>query len=231
MSNNVSYTFENGIANIAMDDGKANALSHQMWDELEEAFNQAETDNAIVIFKGRPGLFSGGFDLKEISKGPEKALLLTSRGSKMARRILSFPFPVIGLSTGHCIAMGAFLMLACDYRIGAKGEFKTGLNETMIGMTMHYFGIELARYRIPLNYFHRAVINAEIWSPDGAVTAGFYDSIVAPDNLDTAAKSVATGFSQLNLGAFNGTKNKSRSALLELLDRCIEADLKMPQSN
>ena len=94
MSNNVSYTFENGIASIAMDDGKANALSHQMWDELEEAFNQAETDNAIVIFKGRPGLFSGGFDLKEISKGPEKALLLTSRGSKMARRILSFPFPV-----------------------------------------------------------------------------------------------------------------------------------------
>ena len=31
MSNNVSYTFENGIASIAMDDGKANALSHQMW--------------------------------------------------------------------------------------------------------------------------------------------------------------------------------------------------------
>ena len=149
----------------------------------------------------------------------------------MARRILSFPFPVIGLSTGHCIAMGAFLMLACDFRIGAKGEFKTGLNETMIGMTMHNFGIELARYRIPLNYFHRAVINAEIWSPDGAVTAGFYDSIVAPDNLDTAAKSVATDFSQLNMGAFNGTKNKSRSALLELLDRCIEADLEMPQSN
>ena len=77
MSNNVSYTFENGIASIAMDDGKANALSHQMWDELEEAFNQAETDNAIVIFKWRPGLFSGGFDLKEISKGPKKALLLS----------------------------------------------------------------------------------------------------------------------------------------------------------
>ena len=123
MSNNVSNTFENGIATIAMDQCKANPVSHQKRDQLQEAFNQAETDNAIVIFKGRPGLFSGGFDLKEISKGPEKALLLTSRGSKMARRILSFPFPVIGVSTGHCIAMGAFLILSCDYRIGAKGEF------------------------------------------------------------------------------------------------------------
>ena len=69
--------------------------------------------------------------------------VLTSRGSKMARRILSFPTPVIGVSTGHCIAMGAFLMLACDYRIGAAGDFKVGLNETIIGMTMHNFGIEL----------------------------------------------------------------------------------------
>ena len=230
MSNIVNYTFENGIASIAMDDGKANALSHQMWDELEEAFNQAEANNAIVIFKGRPGLFSGGFDLKEISKGPEKALFLTSRGSKMARRILSFPFPVIGVSTGHCIAMGAFLMLACDYRIGAEGEFKTGLNETMIGMTMHNFGIELARYRIPINYFHRAVINAEIWSPEGAIAAGFYDSIVVPDALDVAAKSAAEGFTQLDMSAFNATKNKSRSALLELLDRCIESDLVMPHN-
>ena len=76
MSNIVSYTFENGIASIAMDDGKANALSHQMWDELEEAFNQAETEKAIVIFKGRPGLFSGGFDLKEMAKGPEKIQIM-----------------------------------------------------------------------------------------------------------------------------------------------------------
>jgi enoyl-CoA hydratase len=231
MSNIVSYTFEDGIANITMDDGKANALSHQMWDELEEAFNQAEASSAVVVLKGRPGLFSGGFDLKEMAKGPKEAILLTSRGSKMARRILSFPFPVIGLSTGHCIAMGAFMMLACDYRIGVEGDFKTGLNETMIGMTMHNFGIELARYRIPLNYFHRAVINAEIWSPSGAISAGFYDSIVEPDSLEKAAQSAAQGFTKLNMGAFYGTKIKSRYNFLKLLDKCIETDLEMPKSN
>jgi enoyl-CoA hydratase len=228
MSNIVSYTFVNGIATITMDDGKVNALSHTMWDELEEAFNQAEVSGAIVILRGRPGLFSGGFDLKEIAKGPEEALLLTSRGSKMARRILAFPTPVIGLATGHCIAMGAFLMLACDYRIGAEGSFKTGLNETMIGMTMHNFGIELARYRIPLNYFHRSVINAEIWDPETAVHAGFYDQITSTDNLDETAIVVATAMSQLNMTAFSGTKKKSRSTVLDLLDSCIESDLVIP---
>lgn len=228
MSTIVTYTYNDGVATIAMDDGKANVLSHTMWEELEAAFDQAEKSGAIVLLKGRDGIFSGGFDLKEMAKGPEQAILLTARGSKMARRILAFPTPVIAVSTGHCIAMGAFLMLACDYRLGADGAFKTGLNETLIGMTMHNFGIELARYRIPANYFNRCVINAEIWSPIEAITAGFYDQIVPAEQLDQASKMAAKGFSQLNMTAFNGTKNKSRKAFLQLLDQCIESDLIIP---
>ena len=224
----VTYTYNDGVATIAMDDGKANVLSHTMWEELEAAFDQAEKSGAIVLLKGRDGIFSGGFDLKEMAKGPEQAILLTARGSKMARRILAFPTPVIAVSTGHCIAMGAFLMLACDYRIGTDGAFKTGLNETLIGMTMHNFGIELARYRIPANYFNRCVINAEIWTPTGAITAGFYDQIVPAEQLDQASQMAAKGFSQLNMTAFNGTKNKSREAFLQLLDQCIESDLIIP---
>ena len=230
MSSLVSVTIDSGIATIDMDDGKANVLSHAMWDELEAAFDQAEIAKAIVVLKGRKGVFSGGFDLKEMGKGVENALLLTSRGSKMARRILSFPTPVIAISTGHCIAMGAFLMLACDYRIGALGDFKVGLNETIIGMTMHNFGIELARYRLPLNYFNRCVINAEIWSPEDAMPAGFYDRIAPVADLDQAGLMAANMFSQLNMLAFNGTKNKSRKGVLALLDQCIEDDLVPPSA-
>ena len=228
MSDTVTVSIDNGVAIIAMDDGKANALGHAVWDQLDAAFDQAEAAGAVVILQGRAGIFSGGFDLKEIGKGAQEAITLTARGSTLARRILSFPTPVIGLSTGHCIAMGAFLMLACDYRIGTAGDFKIGLNETMIGMTMHHFGIELARYRIPLNYFHRCVINAEIWSPTDAVKAGFYDQAVPVEQLEEATSMVVKGFGQLNMTAFNGTKNKSRAALLQLLDECIESDMIIP---
>jgi enoyl-CoA hydratase len=230
MSEAVAVTIENGVATIAMDDGKANVLGNAMWDELEAAFDRAEEAGAVVILKGRAGIFSGGFDLKEIGKGAQEAITLTSRGSKMARRILSFPTPVIGVSPGHCIAMGAFLMLACDYRIGASGDFKIGLNESMIGMTMHHFGIELARYRIPLNYFSRAVINAEIWNPEDAISAGFYDRIAPLEQLGKAADMAAETFGNLDIGAFKGTKNKSRKEFLALLDQCIETDLILPIS-
>jgi len=230
MNGTVTVSIENGVANILMDDGKANVLGYNMWDQLEAAFDQAEAAGAVVILQGRDGIFSGGFDLKEMGKGPQNALELTARGSQMARRILAFPTPVIGVSTGHCIAMGAFLMLACDYRIGAAGEYKIGLNETMIGMTMHNFGIELARYRIPLAYFSRAVINAEIWSPEDAISAGFYDRTVPVEHLGVAAAKAAEMFGNLDMGAFNGTKNKSRKGFLELLDQCIAADLVAPSA-
>ncbi len=225
MTNHVGYTFENGVATIAMDDGKANALSTVMIGNLNAAFDKAEADNAIVVLTGRPGMFSGGFDLKEMGDGPQDALQLTSLGSKLARRIMAFPRPVIALSTGHTIAMGAFLMLACDYRMIADGDFKIGLNETLIGMTMHNFGIELARYRLPLHYFNRCVINAEIFNPKGAMHAGFFDRIVPAEQMPMAAAMAGQMFSQLNETAFKNTKRRSRKAAFAILDQAIEDDL------
>lgn len=228
MTELVRYKIAEGIATIEMDDGKANALSTAMWDQLGAALDCAEEAGAIVILKGRSGIFSGGFDLKELSQGPQQAVQLVDNGSKMARRLLAFPTPVIAVSTGHCIAMGAFLMLGCDYRLGVSGDFKIGLNETLIGMTMHHFGIELARYRLPLNYYSRCVINAELLTPESAVCAGFYDEVIAPEKLDARAADIASEMTKLNLSAFAATKRKSREQLFELLDRAIEIDYETP---
>ena len=123
--------------------------------------------------------------------------------------------------------MGAFLMLACDYRIGLDGDYRVGLNETLIGMTMHHFGIELARCRLPVNYLNRCVFNAEIFSPRQAITAGFYDVVVSyKDLLETTNSAVGT-FCKLNMNAFKGSKIKARADTLDLLSKCIQKDLQI----
>lgn len=225
MTDLVTYTENDGVATIAMDDGKANVLSTQMIAELNSAFDKAEAAGAIVVLTGRDGMFSGGFNLKEMQAGPKEAMILTSKGSKLARRIMAFPRPVIALSSGHTIAMGAFLMLACDYRMIKEGDFKIGLNETMIGMTMHNFGIEIARYRLALNYFNRCVINAEIFNPKGAMYAGFFDRVVPAEQFPMAGPMAASMFKQLNADAFRNTKLRSRKAVFAILDQAIEDDL------
>ena len=216
MTDLVTYTFEDGIATIRMDDGKANVLSPDMFAQLNTAFDKAEADKAVVIFTGRDGgIFSGGYDLKIMMSGPEAAVALTCQGSRFALRLLQFPFPVIAATGGHAIAMGAFMSLAADYRIGGDTGTKTGLNETQIGMTMHHFGIELAREFVPKHYLNRSMINGEIFAPEDAKQAGYYDVLTDKNAVMATAQGTAKMMSMLNMRAFKGTKLKSRTALVD----------------
>lgn len=224
MTDFVEYNLNDGVATIVIRNGKANALSHEVFEELNQALDRAEQDKAVVILTGQPGIFSGGYDLKEMQKGPEEATALVTVGSTFTRRLAAFPLPVIGACSGHAIAKGAFIMLSVDYRIGIEGNFKLGLNEVAIGMTMHHAGIEIARHRLAPAYFYRSVINAEIYSPESAMAAGFLDETVAPEQLLERANEVAQAFRNLNMKAHAQTKLKTKAGYLELLDRCIEKD-------
>lgn len=226
MTDLVNYQLSDGIATIVISNGKANALNHEVFDALNQALDRAEEDKAVVILTGQPGIFSGGYDLKEMQKGPKEASALVSTGSRLTRRLAAFPLPVIGACSGHAIAKGAFILLSVDHRIGIEGSFKLGLNEVAIGMTMHHAGIEIARHRLAPAHFYRSVINAEIYSPEGAVEAGFLDEVVAPEHLMARANELAQQFQKLNMRAHRQTKLKAKAEYLALLDRCIEKDTK-----
>lgn len=224
MSDLVSYEIEDGIATLTLHNGKVNALSPAMFDALNDAFDRAEKDRAVIILTGQPGILSGGYDLKVMTSSPENAIALVTTGSTFTRRMLSHPFPIIVACPGHAIAKGAFLLLSADYRIGVEGAFNIGLNEVLIGMTMHHSGIEVARDRLTKPAFHRSVINGEIFNPRDALDAGFLDKVVASDELLEVAKATAQQLKKVNMTAHKNTKLKARKTLLETLDQAILLD-------
>lgn len=227
MSELVSYQLQDGIATLTLSNGKVNAVSPDVIDAFNRALDQAEQDKAVVIITGQPGILSGGYDLKEMMKGPQNALDLVAKGSTLARRMLSHPFPIIVACSGHAVAKGAFILLSSDYRVGIDGPFNIGLNEVQIGMTMHHVGIELARDRLTKAVFQRSVINGEMFNPQGAREAGFLDAVVAtPEELMPAALAMAQQLKKINMTAHTKTKLKVRKALLETLDNAIEVDKK-----
>jgi enoyl-CoA hydratase len=223
----IDLAINENIAVITLKNGKVNAISHQVITEMNSALDQAESAGAVVIITGQPGMFSAGFDLKTMKESSVSAVSLVNAGSTLCRRMLSFPFPIIGACTGHAVAKGAFLLLCCDHRIGCKGAFKVGLNEVAIGMTMHHAGIAMARNRIPINYLTRSVINAELFNPETAMMAGFLDTIVEPEQLMETAMAAANQLLTLNMSAHQGTKLKQRKELLSALDAAIEIDADM----
>jgi enoyl-CoA hydratase len=223
----ITYTPEETYSIITINNGKVNAISHEVIDELNTALDQAEAAQKVVVLTGKEGILSAGYDLKTMTASADSAKALVTKGSKLVLRMLSFPMPIVAACTGHAVAKGAFLLLACDYRIGVEGDFKIGLNEVMIGMTMHHAGIAIARARLAPVYLDRSVINAEMYSPKDAVKAGFLDITVPPAQLRATANKVAGMFSKLNKRAHAETKLKVRAEHLEALAQAIDLDSKV----
>ena len=221
----VTYTLENKVAAVKLHNGKVNVMSPQMLAAINGALDQAEQDDAVVMLIGQPGIFSAGFDLNLFKSDPAKALEMIVAGSTLCRRLLAFPLPVVAVCTGHSIAQGCFTLLACDYRIGVEGPYKIGLNESKIGMTMHHVGIELSRNRLAPAFFNRAVMNAEMFDPQLAVTAGFFDQSAPEESLMACARAEAERLSGLDLPTFKATKRKAHQALLATMDEAITLDM------
>jgi enoyl-CoA hydratase len=225
MNEVVQYKSEENYAIITIANGKANAISHEVIDELNTGLDKALEENKVVIITGQPGMFSAGFDLKIMTKSTDSAKELVTKGSKLSLRMLSFPKPIIMACSGHAIAKGGFLLLSADYRIGVEGDFKIGLNEVMIGMTMHHAGIAIAKARLSEVYLNRSVNNSEIYNPEDAVKSGFLDKVVPASHLMPTAIKVAEMFSKLHSKAHAETKIKVRKPHLESLSIAIQLDL------
>jgi enoyl-CoA hydratase len=224
MSLPATYELKDSVATITMDDGKVNVMSIAMLSALNQALDQAVADRAVVVLTGRPGMFSAGFDLKTLTAGGPDAQKMLTMGFELAHRLLSFPTPVVVACSGHAIAMGVFIVLAADYRIGADGPFKIGANEVAIGLTMPHFGVEMCRQQLAPAHFNRAVIFSEMYSPTDAVPAGFLDRVVPAADLQREAQKFAAAATKLNMAVFTASKLRVREQAAKAVRAAIDAD-------
>lgn len=217
----MNYDNHDGIAVITLDDGKANVIGYALLDALNTALDEIERNCRALIIVGREGMFSGGFDLKEIRKGKAEEMALGNRGAHLFHRLLGFPMPVIGGCTGHAIAAGAFTLMSCDSRIGAAGQFKLGLNETTAGMLLPVFARELVDLRLARHHVTQAVIQARLYDPATAVEVGYLDEVVAPEQVLPRCLELAHQLGELPLDAYANMKLDMRKQTLATIEASL----------
>lgn len=224
MSTLVTYRTDDGIATITMNDGKRNALSADMFAALSAAFDRAEAEQAPVVLTGHAETFSAGFDLKVMMAGGRAAADMVLTGFRFAERLLGFPAPLVAACNGNAIAMGAFLLLSSDYRIGVAGPYRVVANEVAMGITMPHFAVEICRQRLTPAHFQRAVLQSETFAPDDAVPAGWLDRVVPATDLPAVARAKAAELAKLNAGAYAATKRRARAIALQTVRQAIATD-------
>lgn len=195
LSESVIVERRDAVSIIHVDDGRANAMTFEMIAAIREAVLAADGDPDVraVVLHGRPGRFSAGFDLTVIQgDDPQAVRDLVADGADLAHLLYGCGVPVIAACTGHAIAMGAILLMACDVRVGADLEAKVGLSEVAIGMALPEWAITLAVERLSRRHLQRSTANARLTTPAEAVYVGFLDEVVPADDVLDRALIIAT---------------------------------------
>lgn len=223
MSGPVTYSRKDAIAVIRMDDGKVNALGPTMQAAINEAIDQADSDNVgALVLTGNERVFSGGFDLKILTSGEvQPAIDMLRGGFELSYRLLSYPKPVVIACTGHAIAMGSFLLSSGDHRVAAHA-YNIQANEVAIGMTIPYAALEIMKLRLTPSAYQQATGLAKTFFGETALAAGFVDEIVLPEMVVSRAEEAAQEFAGLHQHAHAATKLRARADTLKALRAGID---------
>jgi enoyl-CoA hydratase len=227
-SSTVTTERRDGVLVVHLDDGKANALTFDVIAAIRAAVDEAEADPAVgaLVLHGRPGRFSGGFDLGVMLGEDMSAIIrLVADGGALVHRLYGASVPVVAACTGHALAAGALVLLGCDVRIGADLDAKVGLNEVAIKMVLPDWAFTIAGERLSKRHLQRALANARITTPRDAVDVGFLDEVVPADDLLERAVAVATELATtLDASAYQRTVAKLRGPALDQMAAEIAHD-------
>lgn len=224
MTSLVGYELEDSVATIRLDDGKVNVLGPAMQAAINEALDRAEKDSVkAVVLAGNERVFSGGFDLTVFQSGDAQAAHgMLAGGFELSVRCLTFPAPVIIAATGPAIAMGSFLLLSGDHRVG-QPKSRCQAIEVAIGMTIPIAALEIMRFRLTPAAFQRGTALASTFAGEEAVTGGWLDEIVEAERVLARAQEVAVeAATTLHTGAHVGTKMKARESALQAIRAGID---------
>ena len=107
----VTTQMHGDVAVITMDDGKANAVTHDLINALTAALDAAEASASAVVLAGRPGRFSAGFDLRVMQGATgEEVRALVNHGGALCLRLFESPLPIVAACRGHALAAGAVML-------------------------------------------------------------------------------------------------------------------------
>ena len=215
----VTLSIEDSVATVIIDDGKANALNRSIIDPLLRSLDAAEADARAVVVAGRPGMFCAGLDMNVLRTGDHATTDLLHRCTELILRLAEYPRPVVAACTGHALAMGALMLLCCDMRVGAAGDFKIGFNEVSLGLPLPELSVAIARGRLSPLHMTQACNTAQIYSPAEAVHAGFLDSTSMGDVVTRARETAADLAERLDSDAFAATRATTCRSLTDTIMR------------
>ena len=214
---------------------RVNALNGTMLDEIGQALDRAERDDAVrvLIVTGAGSAFSSGFDLKEQMErrpsgiGEWRPILRNDFDTVM--RFWRFPKPTVAAVRGPCLAGACELALACDLTIATDdaffGEPELKFGAGIVVMILPWIvGPKLAKEII--------LTGEDRISAARAREIGMVNRVVPSGDLDAASLAAARRMAAIDPDLVRQTKraiNRAYEAqgIAEALESALDIDLQI----
>jgi enoyl-CoA hydratase/carnithine racemase len=209
-----------GIREFRLARPPVNALNPALIATLKQAVERAPMNGATaLILSGAPGLFSAGLDipaLLQLDRDAMRAFWNDFFG--VCAALARSPIPVASAITGHSPAGGAVLAIFCDYRVMARGEFRIGLNEVQVGLTVPDCIQAALRRLIGTHRAERLLVSGTMLDAGDALAAGLVDELTDVDHVVTRTLAWLAPLLQLPRQAMLATRAMSRADLARLFN-------------
>lgn len=134
----VTYTTNAGVATLCLSNPPANAYSHEMMRDLDDAILRARFDDAVhvLVLRGEGDrFFCAGADIRKLqSMTTAYKYNFCLHANETLCRLEQTPKLVIAAISGHCVGGGLEIAMAADLRVARRGGGKMGLPEVALGV-------------------------------------------------------------------------------------------------
>lgn len=220
----LTTTLTDGILTVTLDDGKRNVLTAERCAELIAVLDDNPEARGVVL-AGREGAFSAGLDRSVIDAGDAAGMetLLLAVG-RCLMRWWTDPRPTVAAATGHALAGGTLLAMACDHAVAAEQGW-WGLIETQVGLALPVFALTLARHRVRNDRYEDLLLPGARVDASTAVEVGFADEVLPAEQVVSRAQAHAAGLADLPPRAYAATKRRLRQAAADAVLAGLETDI------
>lgn len=205
----------------------ANALSPELVSALMRAVDQAPKQGArALVLSGSPGRFCGGLDVPLLLTLDKPAMTAMWRDFySMMCVMAACPVPMAAAITGHAPAGGTVITLFADYRIAAEGDWKLGLNEVQVGLTLPPVIFLTLRRLLGAHQAERLAVGGLLISPPEALRIGLVDEVVPAEKVVDRAVEWCQGMVALPQSSMTATRGQARSDLVKLFEHSFSNEL------
>ena len=222
------------VAIVKIEHMKAmNALSTDMYAQLEEAFDELAKDlddvyavvltgSSTVNKKGKTvNSFVAGADISEMAtKTCAEGKLFGNESNRVCWKIENFKRPVIAAINGFCLGGGCELSMSCDFRI-CSDTAVFGQPETGLGITPGFGGTQRLARLVGPGMAKQMIYTARNIKADEAYRIGLVNAVYPLSDLYAAAEKLAGQIAGNAPIAVRASKQAINDGLQVDIDRAV----------